>query len=213
MSIVSAQPLGLPAQPRGNRGRMPIDHDQIFLSRSASRATPRRASGSALSRRAEIREEAKVEDLAVRGRYTLRMQFVLDNQGLLRQPNLHDGFVDGIYLKSDKAVQIMLRDLRDHRFLMELSGVEALTCNEFKQGNIISVIWIVRGMPPSADTLALLFEPPHPAVDQKYRDQHKSFIEQQVGRIKDGVVTLVSIEPSYGCELVALAERVEIATP
>jgi len=60
-------------------------------------------------------------------------------------------------------------------------------------------------------TLTFLLDPPHPSVAEPFRKSYEEGIVRVAGDIEAGRATLVSITPSYGCELVALCERVELA--
>ena len=143
--------------------------------------------------------------------YDVAMAFGLDDHGFLRDPNLHDGIVDGIHLVSDKAVVVSLRDAHRQTFSMQLVGVEALVCDDFRLGNIILDVQITSDVAPDKDTLGSLFVPPHPSAAEEFHDQHARFLDRHADRIKEGTLVLVSIAPSYGCKLVALCREVLIS--
>ena len=139
------------------------------------------------------------------------MTFSIDDHGYLRSPYLHDGFVDGILLAGESAVTVLLRDVKDRTFSMQLIGVEHLACDDFRQGNIILHVQIVSGIAPNDDTLRSLLGPPHPKAAQEFHDRHEQFLQKKIEKIKAGSLTLVSIDPSYGCYLRALCRDVVIS--
>ncbi|MBV8536415.1 MAG: hypothetical protein JO128_12525 [Alphaproteobacteria bacterium] len=138
------------------------------------------------------------------------MEFSLSAKGYLREPNLHDGFVDGIKLDGQHFVRVFLRDVTEQRYVMELAGVEGLIGNEFRQGNIIFDVKIVRGVAPDMEALRSLFEPPHPTAPAKYQDEYGSFLDKHAERIKNGDLSLVRVESSYGCSIISLCADIRI---
>jgi len=52
-------------------------------------------------------------------------------------PNFHDGYFDGIWVGPNKLAKIFLRTTDRQSFVLSLEGVEALTFDDIKQGNII----------------------------------------------------------------------------
>lgn len=123
---------------------------------------------------------------------------------------LHDGFVEGIHLRNDTTVRLSLREVGGQAYATDLIGVSAFLCNDFRQGNIILRISATTGAPPDVRILAFLFDPPHPSVAEPFRKRYEEGIARVVEEIEAGKATLVSITPSYGCDLAALCERVEI---
>jgi hypothetical protein len=55
----------------------------------------------------------------------------------LNVPNFHDGHFDGFWIAPDEAVHLFLRTLGGERFTLILRGVERLSLDEIKGGNII----------------------------------------------------------------------------
>jgi hypothetical protein len=110
----------------------------------------------------------------------------------------------GVRLR-EKAATIYLRQVDGPDFDFVLDGLESLQIEDFRQGNIISVVEVVAGRTPYVHTnLDKLFPPPHPSAAAQYHETHAAFIEQQITRIEGGEVCLVIIVPSYGAELMAI---------
>ena len=139
--------------------------------------------------------------------YDGAMAFVLDDHGYLRDPNLHDGLVDGIHLPSDTAVTVSLRDIQGQRFSMQLIGAVAFVCDDFRLGNIILDVQIASRVTPDMDTLGSLFGTPHPSA----AEGHARALERYAEKIREGTLALVTINPSYGCTLTALCREVLIS--
>src|SRR5262249_31606368 len=60
---------------------------------------------------------------------TVTVTFVVDQNGYLTTPILHDGFVDGVQLTGDKSAAVALRTIHGERFSMQMIGLEALACD------------------------------------------------------------------------------------
>jgi len=89
-----------------------------------------------------------------------------------------------------------------------LEGLEALHVEDFREGNIISLVEIVTGHPPHADTdFDRLFVPPHPSAAEQYHDAHALVLKRQIARIENGETSLVLIVPSYGADLLAVCRE------
>lgn len=122
-------------------------------------------------------------------------------------PHFHDGYVMGIRLQ-EKAATICLRQVDGSNFDVVLNDLEALQIEDFRQGNIISMVEVVTGRTPYEHTnFNKLFPPPHLSAASQYHESHAAFIERQVARIEKGEVCLVIIVPSYGAELMAICRE------
>lgn len=139
------------------------------------------------------------------------MVFLVDQQGYLIEPKLHDGFVDGIRLEGEGRVTVLLRTLGGERLIMDLIGVEAFACDDFREGNIILDVQIVSGIAPNENSLDRLYGVPHNAAEQAHHDRHQLFLAHKIERIAKGLLSLVAISPSYGCALSAVCQEVSIA--
>ena len=123
-------------------------------------------------------------------------------------PHFHDGYVIGVRLR-EKAATIYLRQVDGSDFEVVLNDLEALQIEDFRQGNIISMVEIVTGRTPYVHTnFDNLFPPPHPSAAAQYHETHAAFIERLITRIENGEVCLVIIVPSYGAELMAICRDV-----
>jgi hypothetical protein len=137
------------------------------------------------------------------------MEFTVTDQGWLRNPKLHDGYLLGLEL-DEGALRVRMRDIAGQAFTMRLKGLERLLSNEFREGNIIFDIQIVCGFKPDISYVRRLLGELHSSAGSPYREQHERAIEDRMQEVTEGKLTLVVIEPSYGCELVALCREVQI---
>jgi hypothetical protein len=65
---------------------------------------------------------------------------------MFAMPDLHDGFVDGLYLAEDKCVYLFIRTHTGERSTVVSNGVEALNVVNFRAGNIIfDTAWCESG--------------------------------------------------------------------
>lgn len=119
----------------------------------------------------------------------------------MEQPRLHDGFLEGIIVKEDKSATLTLRDVNGVQYELELGAVEHLCANDFRRGNIILDLTVERGKDCDASLLRMLF-------DNKYLESRPDFLVALLQRIEAEDLTLVSIDPSYGCSFVALCRTI-----
>jgi hypothetical protein len=141
------------------------------------------------------------------------MAFQLDEHCFLRDPSLHDGYVDGMHLTTDQGATVSLRDINGQTFSMQLIGVVALVCNDFREANIIYDIQLACGQLPDASILAALLIAPRPSAAQEFHDRHAQLLQQYAEKVRERALILVSLRRSYGCELVALCREVLISSP
>ncbi|CAN5236800.1 hypothetical protein BH09PSE1_BH09PSE1_06870 [soil metagenome] len=91
---------------------------------------------------------------------------------------------------------------------IELSGVRYLKADDFRKGNIISNFEVVTGEKPSRAMLELLAPGPHGDAAPEYHDKYRVHIDTLMTRVTTGSFSLVSLTPSYGCDMIALCEKV-----
>ena len=126
-------------------------------------------------------------------------------------PHFHDGLLTGIVL-GDKTATVFLQQSSGEQCKLLLSGLEVLQMEDFRQGNVISMVEIVTGRLPCEHVgIERLFVPPHPAAAKQYHEAHANVIAQQSSRIAEGEVALVVIVPSYGGDLLAICNEVTLS--
>lgn len=125
--------------------------------------------------------------------------------------NFHDGLLTGIVLGSDTAT-ILLQRTTGEEYKLTLAGLEVLHMEDFRQGNIISMVEVVSGQAPYEHSgLERLFGLPHPSAAEEYHRTHAAVVERQSARIANGEVSMVVIVPSYGADLIAICRDVSLA--
>ncbi len=118
---------------------------------------------------------------------------------MIDSPRLHDGYFEGLRVKDNKSARLFFRDLNDKQYELDLGSVEYLLANEFREGNIILDLTIDQGKDCDVTRLERLF-------DAEYLKKNPDFLTKLQRRIETEGLTLVSIDPSYGCSFVALCK-------
>lgn len=126
-------------------------------------------------------------------------------------PHFHEGLLTGVVL-GDKTATVFLQQSSGEEYKLLLSGLGALQMEDFRQGNIISMVEVVTGrLPYEHAGIERLFVPPHPAAARQYHEAHASVVAQQLSRIAGGEAALVVIVPSYGGDLLAICREVSFS--
>lgn len=83
--------------------------------------------------------------------------------------------------------------------------------NDFRQGNIVSLFEAITGdLSREAVEWNRLYPSPHPAVAQEYHRKHDEFLRGKFTSIEQGHLTFVRMVSSYGADLLAVCESVEM---
>lgn len=112
---------------------------------------------------------------------------------------LHDGFFEGLRIKEDGSARLFFRDVGGQHYELDLDSLEYLLANEFRKGNIILDLTIYQGTDYDVALLERLF-------GAEYLGKNPDFLNKLQHRIEVESLTLVSIDPSYGCSFVALCK-------
>jgi hypothetical protein len=123
-------------------------------------------------------------------------------------PSFHDGNLIGLSVFERTATVSIVR-ADGVRWRIELSGVRHLKADDFREGNIISYCEVVTTTEPPRELLMAVARGPDGAAAQEYHDRYRRFIDGLVEQIKSGHLSLLYIEPSYGCDVIAICERIE----
>ena len=131
---------------------------------------------------------------------------------------LHDGRLTSISVSEGTAV-LGVTHVDGRQFNLILSGVEALSLNDFREENIILELQVFTGpnfseigLSPGdvRATFEVLFTRPHPEAAQQYHDEYDLFLEKQIKRLEVATMCLVILEPAYGADLVAFCASTEL---
>lgn len=134
----------------------------------------------------------------------------VSDRGLLREPQLHDGYLTAVRIEDAGHVVVRLRDYSKTDYTLTLSGIESFCCNNFREGNIICHVLWFSGIQPDVSLLRSIVGEPHPSVGSPHREHHERLIQRYSDDVAEGRLTLIAIEPSYGCELYALCGTAEL---
>jgi hypothetical protein len=132
------------------------------------------------------------------------MEFFVDDRGVLRRPNLHDGLLLAVEVPQRGLAYLKMQSISGQPFVLEMTGVDRLLCDGFAEGNIISEVLVVSGQEPVAATLRRLLGSLHASVQEPYLSRHEAFVEGVRQSIADGQRTLIEVVPSYGGEVFAV---------
>lgn len=137
------------------------------------------------------------------------MELELDSHGYLTMPNLHDGHLIALQLVG-KSLRLTVTDASKHNFIIELVGIKRLRCNEFSEGNIIHHVVLTSLAKPPMTSLRKLLGEPHASIAESYREQHEVWVGSYEQSVVDGHLLFMELQPSYGCEVLALCESIKV---
>jgi len=138
------------------------------------------------------------------------MDFELDGNGLLRKPNIHDGYLLAIELPEKGIARLTMESLSGNRFVIQMEGVDRLLCDGFAEGNIVREVRITTGREPDNGPLRRLLGELHPSVQEPYISKHEKWVDHTRRAIVDGEATFLEVVPSYGCEVFALCANISL---
>ena len=130
----------------------------------------------------------------------------------------HDGKLESVAV-SDGTAAFGLAHVDGRRFRLNLSGVEALSINDFREGNIILELQVLSASDfekaglSAGDVRAMLevlFPRPHANAAPNYHEAYDGFLQSQHERIDQGLAKLVLLDPAYGADLVAFCASAEL---
>jgi hypothetical protein len=116
--------------------------------------------------------------------------------------DFHDGFVDGIFVSGTTA-RIFLRTEGGRGFTLVLRGVDALSVNDFRKGNIVFEVNVVDLDQIDKDFVFGLYG---------YSEQSKQnfVLTEWVENAKKRDLKAIEIIPSYGSAVSVLTEDYEL---
>ena len=116
-------------------------------------------------------------------------------------PDLHDGFLDGLYLSENKCVYLFIRTLTGKRSTVVLKEVEALNVVNFRTGNIIFDVVFVEPNELTVQT-----------IEQVYALQtaEEEIAARLVTRAQELRLSALEINSSYGAECTFLFASAEL---
>ncbi len=123
---------------------------------------------------------------------------------------LHDATFDGLVVQGKDCTMYFSRT-DGQGCEVQLSSVDALQMDDFREGNIVVVFATTSGELPcvSAD-LERLYPSAHASAPKEYHEKYEVVRSNKIKAIEAGDLTLVEIVPAYGADLLATCERVEL---
>ena len=112
---------------------------------------------------------------------------------------LHDSHLIGISVDREKCGRLLFELTGGQRATLVLESVDHLQADNFKQGNIVLDVVIHSSADYDESYLGQLF-------GKEYLVKNKFFKESIAAQIASGKLSLIVVEPSYGCTLVALCK-------
>lgn len=133
----------------------------------------------------------------------------------------HDGYLVSVSVR-EHTVVLGLKQVNGDEFVMTLGGLEALSINGFREGNIILELWVISGRQPTSEDLRtmelaqvmeVLFPGPYPEAPAQYHETHAAFVEKKLEQVRSGEASLVLLVPTYGADLYAFCASVDLQPP
>ena len=126
----------------------------------------------------------------------------LDENGVIRNPSLHDANVIGVITFESKQALVITKLVNGEIKILRLSDVVLLNIKEFKEGNIILDCTVESG--------------PNSGIKQAFEDlgidnenDPKNYLQSLRERISNNELKIITINPSYGCTICALCKGIE----
>ena len=121
----------------------------------------------------------------------------LTADGVVLDPELHDGFLRGITVSPSKTLTVACSTLSGENVELVLEDVVRLRADNFREGNIIFEVRLLRGSACSPELVRKVFN---------YSDEEAArLLPRDMRTIANESWNLIAIDSSYGCELVAIA--------
>ena len=96
---------------------------------------------------------------------------------------LHDATFDGIVIQG-KLGTLYFSATDGRGYEVELSGIDALQMDDFREGNITVLFETTTGeLPRSSIELERLYGPPHPSAAKEYHEKHQTFRKAKIQAI------------------------------
>ena len=130
------------------------------------------------------------------------MTTVINAEGILTDPGLHDGLLLGVVLRPDgEELTLICQDADGRAIRITVPELERLRVDRFLQGNIIFEVTIREGDQCAPDSVKWAWSYDH----NDEEDEVSRNLPEWMRWIKDDHWTLVEVRTSYGCDLFAVS--------
>jgi len=123
-----------------------------------------------------------------------------ENTEMTNLPNLHDGFLDGLWLSADKRARLFVRTVTGDRSTLVLSEVQALKVDGFKAGNIILDVALITPDNLTTEDIKQVYD---------LEDEHTEMVRRLLSEAQQQRLSALEISPSYGAEGKVLFRNIE----
>lgn len=127
---------------------------------------------------------------------------IVATDGTLNSPALHDGRLLELIAYPDQHLLLLTTDVRERFHCIVLKCVERSRADDFREGNIILDITVHSGQNVRLEDVAYAF-------GVKKDDPSLFRIRNRIAADK---LTVVCVNPSYGCSFVAVCTDIDIVT-
>lgn len=121
---------------------------------------------------------------------------------MLTLPNLHDGFLDGVFLSEDKSAHLFVRTVAGERSTIVLKGIKAMNVTNFWAGNIIFDVTVVHPDRLSGEQI----QHGYPYLSK----EDNQGVAAHVAKAQQQGLSALEITASYGAECTFLFASAEI---
>ena len=128
---------------------------------------------------------------------------VADGSHALIYPRVHDGMLLGMLIDEEGRIDLVLKDPDGQRWIFRLEGVLVFEASDFLEGNIILDVTIISGDNSRFEHLSSLSK----SAYRPYSCDQVSALHEQILREN---LTIVELNPSYGCHLIAVAREITV---
>lgn len=126
-----------------------------------------------------------------------------DDSGAVIEPMLHDSNLIKLEFCDEKNIKLSFKLTSNEVKTIHLIGVEGFVCNGMRKGNIVLDLTVSSGNSASICSLTDLFEVP------KYeKKNHEVFLNKIENKIYNKELSILVLNPSYGCKLLALIHSI-----
>lgn len=128
-------------------------------------------------------------------------KIIVNENGFVITPNVHDGLLVGIMLLSKKYGQIIAKDSHGAIFCIDLVGVVAIRAEDFREGNIILDLTLRIGDRVQKSEVAS-------ALGIENNSNYDEYLLKTMQRFQEKELVFVQLAPSYGCEITCICSHV-----
>jgi hypothetical protein len=124
------------------------------------------------------------------------------SEGFLISPNLHDARVNGLVIRNDDDIEVIINTPEGASINLFMRRVYRLVANNFREGNIVLDIEVLASKEITHSDLTVFYSSSDNAAEQGIRSLHSRAVSENK--------LFVKLNASYGCEFACICERIDI---